>query len=266
MTEQVEQEIVEQQEQVPEQVPELSPIEQKALEMGWRPKSEFTGAEEEFIDAKEFVGRKPLYDRLEQTGKQLKQVNKTLDQLKTHYTKMREVEFNRALSQLKAARDQAVTDSDGARFSAIDDRIKEVEREAAQVLEEEHEQEVPEPNIAEFQDWRSKNSWYQKDEAMTAYADKVGLRFQSGVASGELTPLQVLKQVEKAVRTEFPHKFKNVNKETAPNVGEGKTPAKVEAKFELSETEQKIMNNLVRSKIMTKEEYMNDLRKAKGIV
>ena len=36
------------------------PIETRALEMGWRPKEEFDGNEEDFIDAKEFVRRKPL--------------------------------------------------------------------------------------------------------------------------------------------------------------------------------------------------------------
>lgn len=243
----------------------LSPMEEQALEMGWKPRTEFDGSDDEFIDAKEFVRRKPLFDRLEQQSKQLKNVSKTLDQLKGHYSKIREVEFNRALAELKAARTQAITDSDGSRFEVIDDRIKEVEKEAAQVLQEA--QQGPEPaNPAEFQAWQSKNSWYQKDEAMTAFADRVGLRLKPAHEAGELTPVQILHKVEQAVRAEFPHKFKNVNKEHAPSVGEGKQQGVSKQKdMDLTETEQKIMNNFVRSGIMTKEQYLKDLRLAKGV-
>ena len=254
-------------EQVQEQqAPELSPLEQQALSMGWKPREEFSGSDDEFIDAKEFVRRKPLFDRLEQQGKQLKTVNKTLEQLKGHYSKMREIEFQRALAELKSARKQALSDSDGDRFEAIDDRIKEVEKEAAEVLAEANAPTREAPNPAEFQAWTAKNTWYQKEEAMTAYADRVGMKFQAAVAAGELSPLEVLQKVEQAVRAEFPQKFTNPNKSNAPNVGEGKQPSgRKGSDIQLDETEQKIMNNFVRQGIMTKEQYLADLRKAKGV-
>lgn len=257
--------VVEKKEEPVKEEKQLSNMEQQALSMGWRPREEFEGEDDEFIDAKEFVRRKPLFDRLEQQSKQLKNVNKTLEQLKGHYTKMREVEFNRALAELKAARKQAITDSDGDHFEAIDDRIKEVEKEAQKVLHEANEQ-VDAPDPAEFQAWQSKNSWYQKDEAMTAFADRVGIKHQADVAAGNLSRLQVLNKVEQAVRAEFPHKFKNPNKDTAPNVGESKTTSSPKGKtIELDETETKIMNNFVRQGIMTKEQYIADLKKAKGV-
>ena len=43
---------------------ELSAIEQRAIEMGWRPQEEFNGDEEDFIDAKEFVRRKNIKQSL----------------------------------------------------------------------------------------------------------------------------------------------------------------------------------------------------------
>ena len=58
--------------------PELSPVEQKALEMGWRPKEEWTGEEGDFISAETFVARKPLFDRIEHQNKELKQVKQYL--------------------------------------------------------------------------------------------------------------------------------------------------------------------------------------------
>ena len=76
------------QEQAAPETPELSPIEQKAISMGWRPKDQFEGDEEEFIDAKEFVRRQPLFDRIENQNKQLKNVTKALEALKVHYTRV----------------------------------------------------------------------------------------------------------------------------------------------------------------------------------
>ena len=249
-----------------------SPIEDQALEMGWKPREEFAGTDDEFIDAKEFVRRKPLFDRLEQQSKQLKNVTVALGQLQNHYTKVREVEFQRALSELKVARKQAVSDSDGDRYEIIDDRIKEVEKAADLAKKEASEQAITNaPDPTEFNNWVSKNSWYQKDEAMSAYADKVGLRLKEQVDDGNLTPYQVLQKVEQAVRVEFPHKFRNPNKDNAPNIGESRgVGTRKDADASLSPEEKKIMDSFLRMKnpdgtpFMTKDQYMKDLSKIKG--
>lgn len=267
MTEEVKVELPDQEappEETKKEQPQLSPIEEQALSMGWRPRTEFDGSDDEFVDAKEFVRRKPLFDRLDQQGKQLKNVTKALDQLKGHYSKMREVEFQRALTELKSARRQALSDSDGERFEVLDDRIKEVEKEAEKLTRE---AEVPTnaPDPAEFQQWHSRNGWYQKDEAMTAFADRVGNKYKDQVDRGDMTPLQALQKIEQAVKTEFQHKFRNPNKDTAPNVGDSAPGAKKGLAFQLTEEENKIMTNLVRQKVMTKEEYIRDLKLAKGL-
>lgn len=246
------------------QAPELTPMETQALEMGWRPREEFDGSDDEFIDAKEFVRRKPLFDRLDQQGKQLKNVSKALDQLKEHYTKVKETEYTRAMEQLKAARQQSITDGDGAKFEVLDTRIKQVEKEAAQAIAE-SKPETHKPDPAELDSWMGKNSWYQKDDAMTAYADRIGNKFHDSVVAGEMTPLQVLQKVEQEVKKEFAHKFRNSNKDTAPNISEGKPTSRKTDSFQLDETERKVMENFVRQKIMTKEEYISDLKRAKGI-
>lgn len=247
------------------QASELSPMEQQALEMGWRPREEFEGTDDEFIDAKEFVRRKPLFDRLDQQGKQLKNVSKALDQLKEHYTKVKETEYNRAIEQLKAARQQSITDGDGAKFEVLDTRIKQVEREAAQAIAE-AKPEVNKPDPAELDNWMNKNSWYQKDDAMTAYADRIGNKYHDNVLAGEMTAYQVLQKVEQEVKKEFAHKFRNSNKDIAPNINEGKPVGRKTESFTLTDTERKVMENFVRQKIMTKEEYISDLKKAKGLV
>jgi len=251
-----------------QQAQEPSPIEQQAMSMGWRPREEFDGSDDEFIDAKEFVRRKPLFDRLEQQSKQLKQVSRTLEDFKKHYSTMREVEYKRAIEALKLQQRAAVEDSDTARYDLLDKQIDSFEQEFEKIKDFHETTQASPPDPAELTNWMSKNPWYQKDDAMTAYADRVGIKFQANVQRGDMSPAEVLKEVEKAVKAEFPHKFKNPNKGDAPNVGEGKsnTQRSGGTKFELNDLELKIMNNLVRSGTMTKEQYISDLKKAKGIV
>lgn len=242
---------------------ELSPIEQQALEMGWKPRENFSGSDDEFIDAKEFVRRKPLFDKLEQQGKQLKQVQRALHDFKTHYTTMREVEYQRAIDALKAQRDEAVEDADKSRFRALDKQIETFEQEAQKIREIN----VPaKHDPQELTSWMERNPWYQKDEAMTAFADRVGTKFAQAVDRGEMAPLEVLIKVEEAVKKEFEHKFKNPNKQNAPTVAQGKSTAPVSSKeYPMSEMERKIYNNLVvRQKLLTKEQYIADLKRSKG--
>jgi hypothetical protein len=244
--------------------PEYTEVEQRAMEMGWRPKTEFSGDENDFIDAKEFVSRKPLFDRIEHQSKQLKRVTQTLDALKTHYTKVQETEFNRALAALKQERKAALTDGDGDKFDKLDDEIKVVEsqihevRQAAQVVTTNESPEV-------FQKWVSKNNWYTSTDSMRLYADKVGLDLH---ASG-VPPEDVLVRVEQAVRKEFPHKFTNPNKELAPEVGNSRVPAgkRSGGEFQLSDQERQVMNTLIKSDPVrfTKEKYISDLKKIRGL-
>lgn len=247
-----------------EQAPQYTPVELKALEMGWRPLEEFDGDEEDFVDAKEFVGRKPLYDKIAATSKQLKNVSQAVEALKLHNGKIEEVSYQRALQALKAERKQALVDGDADRFDTLDDEIKTVEKQVRVIQEEQTKPIIQEevPVHPEFQSWQNRNQWYGSVKYMREFADEVGSRL-----ANTMSPSDVLKEVEKAVRKEFPQKFVNQNKENAPNVNSprngGRAP-KADS-IEMTEQEVSIMNKFVRQGVMTKAEYIADLKKIKGI-
>jgi regulator of replication initiation timing len=251
----------------PEQVeqPQHNEVELKAMEMGWRPKEEFDGDEDDFIDAKEFIRRKPLFDKIEQQGRQLKNTIKALEGFKQHYTKVKEVEYERALKSLKAERKEALREGDPDRFEELDEQIQNVEKEAEQIRAAHDAPLVKEEVInPQWQSWASRNRWYESVGYMRAYADQVG----NDLHKRGMEPAEVLKEVEKAVRKEFPQKFTNPNKANAPAVESSAAGSKREVaseKFELTDVERKVMNDLVRAKVLTKEEYMNDLKKQKGV-
>lgn len=258
MTEEVKKE-----EAAPEQKPEPSAIELKAMEMGWRPQEEWNGAPEEFVDAKEYVGRQPLYEKIQSQGKALKETNKAIEALKTHYTKMQEAAVRKAIAELEDQRAQAVNDGDGDTFRKLDKRIKDAEQEVNEIQQIQKIPLVrPEPEQHPvFVHWKNQNPWYGRDETMSLYANALGDKLgRQGV-----NPEEVLRQVEQAVKKEFPHKFRNPNKEKAPDVDTSRGSAKSTKSDEadLTDQERQIMNTLVRGGHITKEKYLADLKVAK---
>lgn len=264
MTEQVEGQ--EGTEVVVEQQEEISPIEQKALEMGWRPKDEFDGDEEDFIDAKEFVRRKPLFERIEHQSKELKAVRRALEEFKGHYSKVQETEYKRALSELKATQRSALAEGDIEKYHALNEAIEEVQDEAKELAQERNSIQIVEEQVHPvFAAWLNRNPWYESQKHMRVFAEDLG----NTLKSRGVHPEDILKQIEQAVKKEFPNKFTNPNRASAPAV-EGsarRSSAPVKETFELNEQEKRIMHTLTSgpNALLTKEQYIKDLKAAKGM-
>lgn len=238
----------------------VDPFVERAKEMGWRPKEEFQGDEVDFVDAKEFVQRTPLFEKIESQNKVIKNLTKSFEALKGHHTKVREMEYQRALASLKQERQNAINEADGTRFEVADSKIKEVEQQY-QELQTEAAQNTSAPDPAEFVAWQKRNEWYGKDTEMREYADIIGTQL---ARQGNMSPGEVLQEVTRKVKTTFSHKFVNPNKASAPDVGvsggrSGNASSAAE-RFELTDFERQVMNTLVRDKTMTKEQYIAELK------
>lgn len=238
---------------------EYSSIEIKAIEQGWIPKEDFDGDDSEFIDAPEFVRRGELFTKIEKQSKELKAVRQAFEALRTHYTKVKEVEYDRAMKTLKEAKRQATVDGDHERALVLDEKIEEirsekdvVQREAAQTAVRE-----PEEYNPKFREWVSRNDWYESNKLMRKTADALGKDlYEEGYA-----PDEVLDLVEKEIRKEFSHKFQNPAAKRAPAV-EGTTrgsPSKKDS-FSMSPEEEKIMRKIVSTGAMTEAQYKADLK------
>ena len=244
---------------------EPSAIEQRALEMGWRPKEEFDGDEDDFIDATEFVRRKPLFEKIDHVGKELRETRKALKALQEHHQKVKEAEYQNALKQLRSEKKQALEDGDADQLIEIDDRIAEAK--AAEVVQRNQaiaEARAPHPN---FVAWVNKNQWYQSDVELRTTADQIGTAYAA--KNPEINPDDVLKYVEQRIKKLYPENFKNPNRERASAV-EARTSTTTSEKkngiddYPLTDDERRVMNTFVRAEIMTKEEYIRDLKAVKG--
>lgn len=248
-----------------ESTPQVSAIEQKAIEMGWRPKSEFDGDDDDFIDATEFVRRKPLFEKIDHVGKELRETRKALKALQEHHTKVKEAEYQNALKQLRAEKKVALEEGDADRLIEIDEQIAEAKAtEISQQTAQRQAAQAPHPN---FVAWVNKNTWYQSDAELRTVADGIGTSYAA--KNPETSPDDVLKYVEQRIRKLYPENFRNPNKER-PSAVEGRTSTPATEKkdsvsdYHLSDEERKVMNTFVRQGIMTKEEYIKDLKSVKG--
>lgn len=245
----------------PEQT--TDPFTERAIELGWRPQEEWSGAPEDFIDAKEFVRRQPLFEKIEHQSKEIRALKQAFDAFKTHHSKVKEAEYNRALAALNAEKRRALSDGETERALVIEDKMEEIQGQKEQFEQEAASVQVEEQPTArpEFVRWTQENNWYNQDRAMTAFADKVGIELRNQGYS----PTEILAQVTKEVRKEFPHKFKNPARERAGSVeGGSRRQSSNETDFQMSDDERRIMNKMLAvNNSITKEQYIAELKAIK---
>lgn len=243
-----------------EQEVEYTPTQLKALDQGWKPKDQFDGPEDEFIDAPEFVRRGELFSKIETQNKELKAVRRALEEFRANQSKDKTQAIERAIKSLKQERRAAIEDGDTSRAFELEDEIESISAEKTQIAQDSARPSVQEVN-PEFQDWQNANSWYGKDNVMRAAADAIGF----DLARSGMSPSQVLKEVAKEIRKEFPHKFTNPKGARASAVESStRTGTTRSSEVELDDTERMIMKRLVERGDMTEAEYKKQIKLSRG--
>lgn len=247
----------------------LNPTEAQAKAQGWMTKEEWVEAgndPEDHRPAREFKERGDFFKRISDQNRKIDQLSSALNALQTHHKVVYDKAYTRALADLKGQHRAAVEAGDVNRADQIIDRMEATKQEAAQAAQATT---VQAPGVsADYEDFVTNNGWYADNRVMKAYADSVGndYAFETKRNTGQWpTPAQVVKAVEKAVREEFPDKFGV--KKSAPSqsaVAGAGSPARpaptVNGKSEkdLPPEAKEVMQSLVRSKTMTKEQYLKE--------
>jgi hypothetical protein len=246
--------------EVPGEAKPLSRIQEEALQQGWVPKEEFQGEEDAFIDAAEFVRRGELFRKIESQSKEMKELRKALNSLAGHNAKIREVEYKRAMDDLKAQKKTALSEGDADRVVELDDQIDLV-KEQQRIQQTQQIQQVSTEVHPELANWVSKNSWYETNPEMRKFADRLG-----AVLAADMSPTDVLKEVEKEVKERFKDKFRNPNRDKASAVEGVKTRPQTsrDSEPELSDVEKTVMKTLVDGGHITREEYLKQLKAVKS--
>ena len=235
-------------------------IEEQAKDMGWRPKEEYEGEEGKWVGAREFVERKPIYDRihkLEQTNKKLSQ---TVHEFTGHVQKAERAAYQRAVTDLEAKKAYAVESAATQTVQEVDRQLNDLRSRPPQTSEAIHP--AIESFIEENQEW-----W--KDEEMQDYAVS---RHNRVLASGNSDMESSLKKVLKDVQNRFPDhpSFHNGNRDRPSSVEGGRRSARGRSKrytvSDLTPIQKDIGQRWVRSgALKSMQEYVNELAKVGDI-
>lgn len=245
-----------------QETPDLSPVEQRALDMGWRPKEEWTGEEADFISAETFVARKPLFDKIEYQNKELKEVRKALAALQEHHIRVKEQAFKDAYVSLKEEKKAALAEGDADRLIEVDEKIAELR---SQEIEQKAVNNTPPSQQLNptFVSWVEKNDWYvdNKKTELRAYADAVGIKIAQ--EDPGKSPEALLREVEKQVKVRFKEYFSNERKDRPSTVEGSSTRSSSKSDkddFVLSEDDERVMKKFVKLGVMTKEQFIAELK------
>lgn len=248
--------------------PQLTELEQSAVADGWTPKEEWIAAgksEDDWRPAKEFKDRGELFKTIHSLKRENKQTQAALDALAKHHQYVFDMAHQKALTDLKKERRQALKDEDVDRVEAIETKIQETETQHQQAKAALQPVVQTPAIVPEFQVWKDKNSWYDTDEELRQYADVEGLVYLQRNPEMRNDPAGALRAVEERVKKRFPEKF-GVRKAAPSAVAAVDKTAKKSSKdsdIELSETEKEMMNTFVRQGVMTREQYIADLKKVR---
>lgn len=184
-------------------VTQADPVITKAREMGWVPKEEFDGDETTWVDAKEFVGRAPLYEGLSKANREVKNLRKQLEAVVKFQQQIKTKAYEDAKRDLLAQRKAAIENNDVEAALEINDKITQLN----DTTKPSNETTVSEVPNTVFQNWLAKNKWYETDTKLKAFADGIGMQVYNQDPSQSLEDLYA--EVERIVKEEFPHKFQN---------------------------------------------------------
>jgi len=195
-------------EKIPDSEVELSAIEQEAYQKGWRPQEEFIGNEDQWIDAKSYLERKKLYDKLSASHKTIKNLEKSIEFLTKSFQKQQEKSYQTDLSSLEAQRLEAVQNGDLATFQRLDHQIRQFQdnyKNERQYMPEPSENSV-DPLIQKFE--QDNSDWYKKDDDMTMFAQQYSNEIATKYGNTMSLPAQ-LESIQAAVHARFPDYFSN---------------------------------------------------------
>lgn len=184
--------------------------EASAKAKGWKPQAEYEGDVASWVDAEEFVKREPLFEKIRNQSKELKEMRKTVEAMTTHFQKNVKAATDKAIGELKERRREAIELGDAGAVDKIDEQIAE---QKAQVIESKA-PEIPH----EVKAWVQENPWFDTDEEMRIFAISYS-DLQLRKNNGDLE--KSLEETAKAVRKSFPEKFENKKRNDPPSVAGG---------------------------------------------
>ena len=211
-----------------EAIPEIDEETLKeAKRQGWVPQEEYNGPEDKWVDADTFVKKgKEINALLRKDNDFLKrevaEMKTTMMEFKKFHADTEKRAYERAMTDLREQKKEAISTGDGDKVLQIDDAIDELKANKPEPVARPTNQ--PDPV---FVQWNEDNKWFGTDTELTEEANLIGevIKRKQPTLIGEAFLDEVTKRVKKA----YPEKFTNSNR-GRPSPVEGTTAPKASAK------------------------------------
>ena len=260
-------------EEAPEETPEETPaeptVEDLAKDMGWRPKDEFQGNDDTYVDPATYIRRskdiqQSMSQHLKDNRRKMDQMDRGIKDLHDHYQQVSKVQIakqQKEIEKLREAKREAIEEGDVSKVDEIESEM--LDKYNSMETAPPPERPKPDPTHVEaFDGWKAKNDWYSAqgqggDADMTAYADKM-----ANLPEYDALPYdRKLTAVTELVKKAFPEKFQT-RRTPGSNAVEAPSGTGSKRQFtraDLSKDQRNIMNNFVKRGIMTEKQYIKDL-------
>lgn len=251
-------------------------IHKKASDLGWRPLEEFKGDPADWVDAKEFLGRQSLFEKIASQRNEIQSMKRDLTLVREYVQQMSKIEYDRALKQLKADRKAAIADADVETAEQLDKDIESLQENRKASPASDPNQGQNEEVARQFEAWQNRNEWYKTDPELRQQADAIGIGY--GTQNRGIAPDALFAYVEKTIKKMYPEKFgtpttrkSSVADTSSPVESGGITNSAASPRqskgnkiteADLTSDQLRIMNALVRTKTVTKEQYLAQLSDA----
>ena len=241
-----------------------SPVEEAARAAGWVSKEEWEASGKdpaEWRSAKEFQERGELFEEIHKLKDVTKKQAAAFKVLVEHHKKVRESAMKEALALLKAQKKEALENHEIDRVFAIDEEIERVKANPDELPEVD----LPPVDVGPtptFRAWHKQNTWYSldgKDEA-SAYANVIGEKIR--MDSPNLSEKEFLEQVESKVARRFPELFENPASKRKSEVNpKSDDKPSTGSSIKLTEAEERVCKLLVEQGVMTRKQYVDEIKK-----
>jgi hypothetical protein len=191
---------------------QLTKIEQKAYDQGWRPQDDFTGDEDSWKTAREYVQYGEIITLVKQNKKDNEDLKRDFDERLENTNKLNEARRKSEISDLKTKQREAVDLADTDAYDVTQKKIDELE---SQAVTTQPAQQGKDPDITE---WETKNPWINDpNDERTAVAQSI---FNNYTAQNKgATNAQALAHVDGKISKLYPTENTNARRDQ-PNTTE----------------------------------------------
>ena len=250
-------------------------VEEIAKDLGWRPKDEFQGDDDNYVDPVTYIKRskdiqQSMSQHLKDNRKKLEQMERAVNDLHKHYQTVSKAQIakqQKEIERLRKEKREAIEEGDVDRVDQIESEMLE-QYSSMESNRPDDRPEAPEPDprdVEAFERWVSQNNWYSVkgnggDPEMTAYADRL-----ANLPEYDALPYnRKLATVTGKVKAAFPDKFKQQRTPTSNPV---EAPRSTSSKRQytmrdLNKVQRDMVRNFVNRGIMSEKEYIKQLADA----